>query len=146
MWTYPKDSRQAAAAVSFGLLTYFMSEFFTSPEAPIVTVSTGRVKGFVSKSRNGWEYFEYLGIPYAKPPLGDLRFEVRYFCVLVITRVMFMRFCVLHCFKSVSVLMFLWILMMSLPYSFPHSLLIILTIGRGSGMRTSMHLNVSSLN
>lgn len=93
MWAYPKDSRQAAAAVSFGLLTYFMSEIFTSQEAPIVTVSTGRVKGIVSKSRNGWEYFEYLGIPYAKPPLGDLRFEVTFF-VLTIVTIKFFLICV----------------------------------------------------
>ncbi|CAG7822764.1 unnamed protein product [Allacma fusca] len=75
MWAYPKDRRQAATAVSFGLITYLMTEYMSTPEAPVVTISTGKLKGIVAKSREGWEYFEYLGIPYAKAPVGSLRFE-----------------------------------------------------------------------
>ncbi|CAL8081027.1 unnamed protein product [Orchesella dallaii] len=36
----------------------------------------GRLKGFTSESREGREFFEFLGVPYATPPLGpDLRFQ-----------------------------------------------------------------------
>lgn len=38
----------------------------------IVTTTTGKIKGY---ERNGG--IEYLGIPYAKPPVGKLRFKRR---------------------------------------------------------------------
>ncbi len=42
-----------------------------------ITVEQGKLKGKVFESRNGTKYYGFLGIPYAKPPVGDLRFEVR---------------------------------------------------------------------
>lgn len=36
----------------------------------IVTISSGKVRGY---QRNGM--VEYLGIPYAQPPVGELRFK-----------------------------------------------------------------------
>lgn len=39
-------------------------------DVPVVQTSSGRVKGY---ERNG--LFEYLGIPYAEPPVGALRFK-----------------------------------------------------------------------
>ena len=44
--------------------------------SPVVTTNYGQVKGVISISREGKQYYEYLGIPYAKPPTGNLRFEV----------------------------------------------------------------------
>lgn len=43
---------------------------------PSVTLSQGQLIGKISKNEHGKEYFSYLGIPYAKPPIGDLRFKV----------------------------------------------------------------------
>ena len=43
----------------------------------IVEVSQGKLQGKESKSiLNGNTYYSFLGIPYAKPPIGDLRFKV----------------------------------------------------------------------
>ncbi len=36
----------------------------------------GRLKGFTSVSREGREFYEFLGVPYASPPVGNLRFQV----------------------------------------------------------------------
>lgn len=41
-----------------------------------ITIAQGTLLGGKSKSRNGTEYRSFLGIPYAKPPVGQLRFQV----------------------------------------------------------------------
>ncbi|CAK1590232.1 unnamed protein product [Parnassius mnemosyne] len=40
-----------------------------------VIISQGELKGGKSKTKSGFEYYEFLGVPYAKPPVGDLRFK-----------------------------------------------------------------------
>jgi len=39
-------------------------------------LSQGKIKGSVFKSRNGRDFQAFQGIPYAKPPIGDLRLQV----------------------------------------------------------------------
>lgn len=41
-----------------------------------VTIRQGVLRGAKVKTDSGFEYYEFLGIPYAKPPVGDLRFKV----------------------------------------------------------------------
>ena len=43
---------------------------------PRVQIKNGTLEGSFMKSRKGREFAAYIGIPYALPPLGDLRFEV----------------------------------------------------------------------
>ncbi|KAE8736531.1 Carboxyl/Cholinesterase 66, partial [Frankliniella occidentalis] len=43
--------------------------------APVVETRGGRISGKVLKSDGGRQYFAYLGVPYAKPPVGELRFK-----------------------------------------------------------------------
>ncbi|CAD5122240.1 DgyrCDS10688 [Dimorphilus gyrociliatus] len=40
-----------------------------------VHIKTGSLRGKLTKSNLGGNVIEYLGIPYAKPPIGDLRFS-----------------------------------------------------------------------
>ncbi|XP_072398062.1 venom carboxylesterase-6-like [Diabrotica undecimpunctata] len=42
---------------------------------PTVTLPLGVVEGYVKKTVNGKEFNAFEGIPYASPPVGDLRFE-----------------------------------------------------------------------
>lgn len=43
---------------------------------PIVNIKNGTLEGSLMKSRKGREFAAFRGIPYALPPLGELRFEV----------------------------------------------------------------------
>jgi hypothetical protein len=64
-------------ATTLGFVSYVFTGFgLLTPDAPIVEISTGKVQGLARNSRDGHRYYEYLGIPYAKPPVNELRFEV----------------------------------------------------------------------
>ncbi|GFG30806.1 hypothetical protein Cfor_10869 [Coptotermes formosanus] len=42
---------------------------------PVVTVLQGKMRGTKMTSRNGRNFYAFLGIPYATPPVGPLRFK-----------------------------------------------------------------------
>ena len=44
---------------------------------PIVTIKQGCLRGTQVQNIDGGSYFAFKGIPYAKPPVGKLRFSVR---------------------------------------------------------------------
>lgn len=46
---------------------------------PIVHTIYGPVRGYTESGIKGRQYYAFKGIPYAKPPVGDLRFEVSSF-------------------------------------------------------------------
>nr|XP_033331335.1 venom carboxylesterase-6-like [Megalopta genalis] len=53
-----------------------LSNFVASEgHAPSVNIKNGTLSGLVMKTRHGREYAGFRGIPYALPPLGELRFE-----------------------------------------------------------------------
>lgn len=45
-------------------------------EDPIVRIESGALRGEVMKNESGERVYTFLGIPFAKPPVGDLRFKV----------------------------------------------------------------------
>lgn len=48
---------------------------------PVVSVSEGRLKGSIKCDIHNENFYSFQGIPYAKPPLGTLRFKVSYVCL-----------------------------------------------------------------
>jgi hypothetical protein len=46
-------------------------------EEPVITTPLGMVRGYPLQSREGRQYFGFYKVPFAQPPLGDLRFKVR---------------------------------------------------------------------
>lgn len=51
---------------------------------PIVEISDGKLRGTITVNNEGDTVYNFLGIPFAKPPIGDLRFKVSKFCCFVI--------------------------------------------------------------
>lgn len=45
-------------------------------EGPQVTLAQGKLRGKVLKTFSDKDIFAFLGIPYAKPPMKELRFKV----------------------------------------------------------------------
>lgn len=61
------------------LFVCFLSQIccvFGSECSPLVHVSDGSLKGKCMTTRGGRTFHAFLGIPFAKPPIGDLRFRV----------------------------------------------------------------------
>ncbi|KAK0072920.1 hypothetical protein PV325_010529, partial [Microctonus aethiopoides] len=44
-------------------------------EAPLVKVKQGQLRGIIEKNVNGKSFLAFRGVPYAKPPVGNLRFK-----------------------------------------------------------------------
>lgn len=54
------------------LFIYCVCTFALNAE-PRLEISQGKLKGTVFKSRSGRKYSAFLGIPFAQPPIGNLR-------------------------------------------------------------------------
>lgn len=60
--------------------SYKLSELYkkyVKGHSVIAKTSLGPIKGLETISYTGYKYIEFRGIPYAKPPIGKLRFKVR---------------------------------------------------------------------
>lgn len=51
----------------------------THAQRPVINISQGVVCGVEETLPNRESFYSFKGIPYAEPPIGELRFEV---CVL----------------------------------------------------------------
>ncbi|XP_067007368.2 esterase FE4 [Anabrus simplex] len=59
----------------FVLATSQLAEVFADDEYPIITLPQGALRGRKVTPDNLSSYYTFLGIPYAKPPVGNLRFK-----------------------------------------------------------------------
>ncbi|ODM97679.1 Venom carboxylesterase-6 [Orchesella cincta] len=57
------------------LLVSVLLGIFADIDCQVVETRYGKVQGSVGQSRNGRKYYQFRGIPYAAPPILDLRFE-----------------------------------------------------------------------
>ncbi|XP_031843415.2 uncharacterized protein LOC116431728 [Nomia melanderi] len=57
------------------VLIFLLMNFWLILHKPKVQIKEGYVQGIMMETRNGRQIFAFLGIPYAEPPLGNLRFR-----------------------------------------------------------------------
>lgn len=70
------EKRFFVGIMVLGIAYYYKSTESQRLDGPIVDTQYGQVKGVRSESRQGRTFYEFLGIPYAQAPIGELRFEV----------------------------------------------------------------------
>lgn len=58
----------------FGNITLILGLVFGTRD--VLQIYPGQIKGSILKSRDGREFHGFQGIPYAEPPVGNLRFKV----------------------------------------------------------------------
>jgi hypothetical protein len=49
---------------------------------PVVRITNGAIRGQNLKSRDGRDFYSFTAIPYAKPPIDELRFKVNFIEIL----------------------------------------------------------------
>nr|XP_029728675.1 acetylcholinesterase-like [Aedes albopictus] len=65
----------AAIALAKFIISGKLLKIFPPPVRPIVEVSQGKLRGVTTTLPNGSTYHYFKGVPYAKPPVGELRFR-----------------------------------------------------------------------
>lgn len=65
--------------LSFGCCLVALTVARTSDELRITLPNGSKLVGRTLRSYGGRSIKSFLGVPYAKPPIGDLRFKVRDF-------------------------------------------------------------------
>lgn len=61
------------------------------PNSQVLETPLGKLKGYTRRSRKGREYLAFYKVPYAKPPIGDLRFKVIFNGFYVLSHILFIQ-------------------------------------------------------
>ncbi|KXJ71547.1 hypothetical protein RP20_CCG020310 [Aedes albopictus] len=69
------QNHSAAIALAKFIISGKLLKIFPPPVRPIVEVSQGKLRGVTTTLPNGSTYHYFKGVPYAKPPVGELRFR-----------------------------------------------------------------------
>ncbi|XP_058827950.1 uncharacterized protein LOC131687876 [Topomyia yanbarensis] len=75
MLEFIKTAFVALVALVKFMISNRLLKRFPPPVRPIVEVRQGKLRGVTSTLPNGSSYHYFKGIPYAKPPVGNLRFQ-----------------------------------------------------------------------
>lgn len=60
----------------FFLFILYLSKLLLAEQSPERIIQQGKLKGKFEESKSGRKFSAFTGIPYAKPPVKELRFKV----------------------------------------------------------------------
>lgn len=73
--------------IQLGIICVFaLNADIVRGDSPTVKTLNGMLCGTTMPTRHGRDIYAFLGIPYAAPPLGELRFKVKISCFLFARR------------------------------------------------------------
>lgn len=64
------------------VLIVFFGECRATTQSVVVKTRSGPVQGSIRTTVNSVEFGAFAGIPYAKPPVGKLRFKVQFHLIM----------------------------------------------------------------
>lgn len=78
---FEKVHKPCAELIDWYILT-FVALFVIAPtvslDPPVVRTKYGQIRGLWSKSAHNIPIANFLGVPYARPPVKNLRFKVQF--------------------------------------------------------------------
>ena len=60
------------------IISYFLLQGLSASTVYVKLPKLGGINGYYQKSANGRQVSAFEGIPYAQPPVGELRFQVHF--------------------------------------------------------------------
>lgn len=69
----------------------------------LVKINQGLIKGTTMRTRNGREISIFLGIPYAEPPIGKLRYNYIFKLYFLRKKILFYQNKILNYFKKIEI-------------------------------------------
>ena len=83
---YYESTRGCRNMFKFWIFIFFLVLYvqldITVCQDVIVNITQGQLRGTPQVTHTGLPYYSFLGIPYAQPPVGPLRFKVCYYFML----------------------------------------------------------------
>lgn len=61
------------------ILFAFLSTLVVGVNCVVIHLKDGDINGTTTRTKDGRLFHKFLGIPYAKPPVNELRFQVKLF-------------------------------------------------------------------
>lgn len=74
----PRAAGMSVTCLQLTVFCVLLLAFLATASTPVLQTPLGRIQGYTDVALNGRQFYAFTKIPFAVPPVGDLRFKVRY--------------------------------------------------------------------